>query len=242
MKTQVLNLIAGVPVEQIGSANFFFIVDATYPIDISFFQNGALIEPAEGVDTGFYSRPAGGFSSFIIESAVSQTVKIATSNGSGGYNKSLVSTLDGSRAQTLANESFLGAAGLAASPGLYGNLQIFNPIGSGEKTEVKAIEVSLVTAGSVNIKPYSTELTTLQGNGVSKYAGGADSKAEVRNELTGAFLASGGAWLSYSLAAGAVKTINFREPIILEEGRGILIGCFVANTQINANFEFSEFV
>jgi hypothetical protein len=63
-------------------------------VDIDFYlDNISVGEEAVGVDAGYYANPEHGFNRIDITSSTAQTVKIALSNGRGGYDRA-VGTVD----------------------------------------------------------------------------------------------------------------------------------------------------
>ena len=63
----------------------FRIIKATDPIDVKFYASGKEVAMAQGMDTGFYNKPAGGFDAFVITSATAQTVKVMVADADAGY-------------------------------------------------------------------------------------------------------------------------------------------------------------
>lgn len=61
------------------------VIAADAEVTVRFFRNGSQSYEASAVGSGFYAIPEGGFDRIDLVSAVLQTVKIAISNGDGGY-------------------------------------------------------------------------------------------------------------------------------------------------------------
>lgn len=72
---------------------YFRILASGQPVDVNLYQRGIVVYQAEQVDVGFYSLPEGGFDRFEVVSAGAQTVKVAISNGQGGYDATNVTML-----------------------------------------------------------------------------------------------------------------------------------------------------
>lgn len=64
---------------------YFRLLGSSTPVDVNLYQRGVVVYQAEQVDVGFYTIPEGGFDRFEVVSAGAQTVKVAISNGQGGY-------------------------------------------------------------------------------------------------------------------------------------------------------------
>lgn len=89
MKTQSIAITAGGAVKQFVVANYFHLLETVGAVDIKFFKAGAIFAEAVGMEAGFYAEPAQGFDAYEISSASAQTVKVATSDGTGGYNRTV---------------------------------------------------------------------------------------------------------------------------------------------------------
>lgn len=64
---------------------YFRLLGSSTPVDVNLYQRGVIVYQAEQVDVGFWTVPEGGFDRFEVVSAGAQTVKVAVSNGQGGY-------------------------------------------------------------------------------------------------------------------------------------------------------------
>lgn len=89
MRTQSIAITAGGAVKRFVVANYFHMLETVSAVDIKFFKDGAIFAEAVGMEAGFYAEPARGFDAFEISSAAAQTVKVATSDGTGGYNRTV---------------------------------------------------------------------------------------------------------------------------------------------------------
>lgn len=69
---------------------YFRILDSSTPVDVNFYQKGSIVAQAEAVDIGYYSIPVNGFDRIDVISAAAQTVKVAVSDGNGGYDSTLL--------------------------------------------------------------------------------------------------------------------------------------------------------
>lgn len=69
------------------AGDFFRIISSPDVVDVKFFRQGAEVDSAVAMDTGFWVKPAGGFDRVDITSATAQTVKIMIGMGDGGYDQ-----------------------------------------------------------------------------------------------------------------------------------------------------------
>lgn len=120
MKTQSIAIGAGAAVKQFIVAKYFRLLETVGAVDVKFFKAGAIFAEAVGMEAGFYAEPAQGFDAYEISSATAQTVKVATSDGTGGYDRTVgsvsVSNINGAfvnSAKTVTNAS---GQMLAANP------------------------------------------------------------------------------------------------------------------------------
>lgn len=67
------------------AGKYFRIIMAAADVDVTFYRGGAAVSNAYDVGVGYYAIPEGGFDRVDITSATSQTIKIAISEGVGGY-------------------------------------------------------------------------------------------------------------------------------------------------------------
>lgn len=87
MRTMSIDFAAGerIPFETGGS--YFHLLETVAGLDIDFIRDGATIATATNMESGFVSKPEGGFSAFAITSAAAQTIKIAVGRGDGDYKR-----------------------------------------------------------------------------------------------------------------------------------------------------------
>lgn len=68
------------------AGRYLRIIDAPNSVDVDFFDaGGKMIAEAQAVGAGYYAMPAGGFARVDIITGSAQTIKIALSDGEGGY-------------------------------------------------------------------------------------------------------------------------------------------------------------
>lgn len=150
-----------------------------------------------------------------------------------------VSVIDGGMARTDANSAFLMAGGANPVAGQYMHLQIYNPVGSGKNAFIESLQFSSAAAGSVILMSSDTPLSAAMGYGISKKIGGVYSGAYL-GRTTSATVLGLNLMMANQVSANIVQTVNYREPIMLAEGKGITLVSQVLGVQINANFEFFE--
>lgn len=87
MKTKYLTFTAGqtIHIDEVG--NYFHLFDTSAPITIGFVRDGSIFNTASLVEYGYFAEPKDGFTGLEITSASAQTIKIATAQGRGGYNR-----------------------------------------------------------------------------------------------------------------------------------------------------------
>lgn len=64
---------------------WFRLIANPLPVDVIFYRGGQEVYKAEGMEAGFFAVPDGGFDRVTIIVGAAQTVKVAISNGQGGY-------------------------------------------------------------------------------------------------------------------------------------------------------------
>lgn len=66
---------------------YFRVLFSVGEIDVRFWRQGRVVYEASAVEAGFYALPDGGFELVEIASEDAQLVKVAISDGSGGYDR-----------------------------------------------------------------------------------------------------------------------------------------------------------
>lgn len=67
--------------------DYFRLVSSPTAVDLIFYRQNQQVATANGMDTGFYIQPVGGFDRVDVISNVAQTVKIMILTGDGGYDR-----------------------------------------------------------------------------------------------------------------------------------------------------------
>ncbi|WP_028451235.1 hypothetical protein [Chitinilyticum aquatile] len=89
MRTIKASILAGESVNYHIAGKYFRILELAYPVDVKIYQLGRVVEEAQGIESGFYTLPEGGFDRVEIVSASTQNVKIAITSGGGGYDRAV---------------------------------------------------------------------------------------------------------------------------------------------------------
>lgn len=63
------------------------LLETAAPVDVEFYNQGARVAQAGQVEQGYYSDNTAAFDRIVITTATPQTLKIAISDGRGGYNR-----------------------------------------------------------------------------------------------------------------------------------------------------------
>jgi len=83
MRTLVQTFVGEWPIQAVGK--YFRIIEADGVVDVRIYRGSYPIAESIAVGVGFWMSPAGGFDRVDIVSATTQTVKVAISDGEGGY-------------------------------------------------------------------------------------------------------------------------------------------------------------
>lgn len=151
-----------------------------------------------------------------------------------------VSIIDGGKARTLNNLSFLGQNSVAPVAAQFPQLQIWNPAGSGKNVILESMMFSSGSAQTLTAGSNTANLATGPGPCYSKKAGGANSSAVTYNQTSAGNPAGYLAAMAMYLSANINQIINFKEPIVLPPGTGYCIVGQLANSNLLGSFEFNE--
>jgi hypothetical protein len=151
-------------------------------------------------------------------------------------------TVDAGLVRTINGQAFLGNQNnLAPVAAQNPNVSLYNPVGSGKKLIVESLSFSTTTAQTVVMGDTSTSLASTLGATfqASKYSGGAAPLGQCRyTNQAGAPMVN--YWAQFPIAASAIFQLALKEPIVLPEGRGLLLYGATVNTYLQANFEWFE--
>lgn len=153
-----------------------------------------------------------------------------------------VQVIDGGRLITMNGDAFGGWAQLGGTAGNYTHLQLWNPAGRTKNIALSKIIIGSGTGSPVlQLRWYATPLATLWANPNSKKLGAANSTAELRNE-TPATIYGNGANLKVWGIANTPYPFEFKEPLIIQPGMGLVVVNDTVNSHAYACFDFYEFI
>jgi hypothetical protein len=234
-----MNLAAGVPQEFYLSGEYFEVLDAPYPLDVTLKdRNGVPLSILRNAEASFFTRP-GKYGTIVVQSANAQAVRVLYGSGDTGTRRTagVVQVVDGGKARTISGVAFMnnnGAAGVAAQ---YSLMQLWNPAGSGKNLILKAYSAAMATAGGISAGEYSTALGS-SAAGFSKLLGGAAGVGQVRS---GSLAAGGATGMDYFLVQALVTVgRTLQEPIVIPPGKGFAIQGGQLNATLNGAFEWVE--
>lgn len=67
--------------------SYFRLLKTSQPVDVRLYRNGQMVSEAIAVDQGYFVKMADNFDRASITTPLPQTVKIAVSDGTGGYDR-----------------------------------------------------------------------------------------------------------------------------------------------------------
>jgi hypothetical protein len=154
-----------------------------------------------------------------------------------------VQVIDGGRLLTMTDAAYVGSAFVGASVGNYSAGQLWNPAGNTKWASISRVICSSSTANPVfELRPHNAALTTLGNIPQPKrvLTGSSNSTMQVRRDQTVAIV--GGSVIGVVLgAARSIWPFDFKEPVILPPGQGLILVNSTANADIAVNFDFYEF-
>lgn len=149
-----------------------------------------------------------------------------------------VNVIDNGVARSLANTTFIGAAGVTGIAGNFSQVQLWNPPGNAKNVVLQTIYANSAAVGYAQIRPSSVALATSAGGGGSKNINAAGSTAQLRTQQSAA-LVGGQSLGGGALQAGANFVFSLREPIVITPGNGLTINGAIGQ-DMSAVFEFFE--
>jgi hypothetical protein len=249
MENLRFNIAAGETKVFVKAGRYFEILESSGPVTLGFYdQSGNQNNDATNVLSGTYVEDS--FSQFDISSPTAQTVEILISDGKGGTRRQpgVVAVVDAGKARTLANQAFMARVSNVSGAGQYVTAQLFMPAGASRRAVVSGVTFSNSVAASVFLTLTSTAQAALGSvtQGASKLGGGAASVATTQGILAATLPGVGfvDAQIVYqaSVQAGVAQTVQFKEPVVLPPGWGLMI---LANATggaqtLSGAFEFIE--
>lgn len=246
MNTIEQTLNAGVPVTFPGGEQFH-LLEADEPVDVTFYDNrNRPLETWEGMKGGFRLVFEKQFLQVKLESATGQTVKIALTSGRGQYDRSQgdvsITNIvkDNSWYYDAVNDkAFIGGGGSVAAASNYGLIQLLNPAASGYKLLCNRIFASVESATPIKLqlRSHDTALSTLAAIG-PKYLGAGAGAGVTYFQVHTSML---GSYFNYGQAS-TYHPMEFikKDPVVIDEGEGLLVASTVVNIAMIAMFEWTE--
>lgn len=88
MQTHSQLVLSGVPWRLNGEGSYFRLMESQEPVNVRLWRLGRVVYEAQAVEAGFYTLPTGGFDAVEVETTSNpQAVKVAISQGQGGYDR-----------------------------------------------------------------------------------------------------------------------------------------------------------
>lgn len=136
--------------------------------------------------------------------------------------------------------AFIGGTSCAAVAAQYAHVQLFNPAAALRRVIVSDVWITNNTGlvSSYTLRHNAAALATLNSNPTAKRFGGAASGAQERQENNAAAIGSFVA--SFILQVGESVCLVFKEPLVLEPGRGLIIQQFTVNLGVAGAWQFVE--
>lgn len=151
-----------------------------------------------------------------------------------------VDVVDGSKARSLAGNSFVGYCYQGASASNYAQCELFNPAGSGKNCYLWQISVFSqgALAAGVGVRKAVSQFGGSATAGQSKRIGGANSSTLMIPALGPSV--SGSAADTFMTLSKSQPLLTFKEPILLTPGLGLFVFGGTAGEDLGVNFEFYE--
>ena len=132
------------------------------------------------------------------------------------------------------NGAFTGVQTVAAVAGQFGQLQLFNPVGSGVIVSVDSVD--FLAAGPFGVKVNAAALATPGAVAINKNLGSAAAAKGLLYYGTNAALQGTAAEAGYYLG----NSLQEEEPYRLQEGQGLLVDVNTVNTAFTASIKWRE--
>jgi hypothetical protein len=234
-----LTLAANAAQEFYFNGEYFEILDAQYPMDVTLKdRNGVPMSILRNAEASFYARP-GHYGTIVLQSAQAQVVRFMYGSGDVGTRRisSTVQVVDGGKARTLAGAAFMGAMQRTQLAANNSYVQLWNPAGSGKNLIVKAYGVGASSAGGLTMGFGSVALVNLLATAQAKLAGGAAPVAQIRNENSNVSYFTNAVDTFYAPALQSSQRA-LQEPLMLPPGKGFNVAAGV--TDLNCSIEWVE--
>jgi len=150
-----------------------------------------------------------------------------------------VSVIDGGRVRTLGGNAFIVYGSNSGGVGKYGYVQLKNPAGSGLNCFVQNVGMASVdqAGGLLRLAAYDTSLTPFGSSPPSKKIGATASTMEFNYGEDASGFGTTILYMPFERVS-EFKLQDFREPLMLEPGKGILAGVLATGKNTMAQFQF----
>ena len=227
------------------AGEYFEIIDSVYPVTVRLVDKfGAQRGIMRDAETSFHIR-AGDFDTIEITSASAQTIRFAFGSSEAGTRRTagIVQVVDGSRALVNSGSAFIGYVDAQPVPANNGQVQLWNPAGSGKNLIVKSIFVTAEAARIYQVRHGTVQLPNAgtSGNPRNKLLGSAGATVALlryRNDnavIEGTLLGP----LIYIIANDS-KGFVFNEPLIIPPGNGLNVAVSTVNGGNYTTFDYYE--
>lgn len=215
------------------AGSFIRLSECQWPVTVVLIKENRIVGEMKNMLAGDYASGVEFDAVWIVNGASGQAVGVQISAGGAGSNRVLgeVSVIDGGKFRTLSGAAFIMPGVCQALAANLSHCQLINPVGSNKRAIISGLQVSADVASAVSIRYFDSPLSTLVGAPVSKLSGGAASAMEYRTQNSPAPIGTTILYGNY-FQANQIQNLSFKEPIVLNPGRG-LVGL---SSSINANF------
>jgi len=236
------------------AGSFFRISECIYPVTVMLIKAGRVIGTMAGMMAGDYASDVEFDGVWIQNGATGQTISIQISDGGAGSDRvtgdvtvvgtvsvaGSVSVINGELSRVKANQCFMRVGYKVQAAGNYSIVQLWNPVASGKNLILNKVSLMVSTSMvGVELKKYSTALSSLLGNGYSKDISAANSSAEVRADHSASSLGTEMQTIGMYNPMDT-KDYPFSEPILIRPGNGILLLSSTFNSALWATFQWNE--
>lgn len=136
--------------------------------------------------------------------------------------------------------AFIGGTSCSPVAAQFAHVQLWNPAGSLRRLIVSDLWIinNAGIACTYALRHNAAALATLNSNPTAKRFGGALSGAHERQENNAAAIGTG--FANFILQVAETVPLTFKEPLVLEPGRGLIIQQFTVNLGLAAAWQFVE--
>lgn len=233
--------LAGNGLWKVGIAGRFFrVAVAAYPLTVQLLKDNRIVGSAANMQAGDYVEGTEFDAVWITNGYAGQAVTVQVGSGGAGSDRVVgeVSVIDGGRFRTESDQAFIGLANAAQVAAQYPMSQLWNPAASGKNLYLEAVVFSSTGAQQVRIGHYNAAYAS-NGLVMNKRVGAGAGVGQTRQTNNVEQLATGSG-LNYQVAANAPQTVNFREPLMICEGFGVVVYGDLLNSNIYVGYEWFE--